>query len=167
MTPDTQVISRAVPATQPIVPLPPGQLTATILVTATPDAAFAAICNVRQWWTGEITGNSAALGDRFTYRYKQMHTSTQEVTEMVPGRRIAWQVLASNLSFLSDPSEWAGTSIVFDIEPAGGQTRIRLTHVGLTAQSECYDACASGWGSLVNGGLKTLIETGTSRLVAL
>lgn len=150
-----------------VVPPPPGQLSETITVAATPDAAYAAIRNVRDWWTGRIEGETARVGDSFTYRYKDLHYSKQRVSEMIPGRRIAWQVLESDLSFLDDPAEWAGTTIVFDIHPIGDTTEVTLTHVGLTAASECYDSCSAGWGSLVQAGLKTLIETGRSLEVIL
>ena len=38
-------------------------LTATILVDQTPDEAFAAINDVRGWWSGEIEGSTEKLGD--------------------------------------------------------------------------------------------------------
>ena len=66
-------------------------LSETITVTARPEAVFAAINNVRGWWSGIIEGESAAVGNSFSYRYKDMHRSTQEVIEQVPGRRVAWK----------------------------------------------------------------------------
>ena len=150
-----------------VVPPPTGQLTETVTVNATPEAAFAAINNVRDWWSGSFEGDSHRLGDSFAYRYKHMHYSKQAVTELVPGRRIAWQVLESNLSFLADPSEWAGTTIMFDILPKGDKTEVTLTHVGLTALSECYDSCYSAWSSLVKTSLKELIEKGRTELLEL
>jgi hypothetical protein len=38
-------------------------LTAAILVDQTPDEAFAAINDVRGWWSGEIEGSTEKLGD--------------------------------------------------------------------------------------------------------
>jgi len=135
-------------------------LNETITVAAKPDAVFAAINNVRGWWSGIIDGETATVGDRFSYRYKDIHQSTQEVSELVPGERVAWKVLDSNLSFLKDKAEWTGTTIAFDLTPSGEGTELRFTHHGLSPVSECWDACSSGWGGLIRGNLKTLIETG-------
>jgi hypothetical protein len=135
-------------------------LSETITVAAKPEAVYAAINNVGGWWSGHIEGGSANVGDSFRYRYQDIHESRQEVIELVPGKRIAWKVLDSNLSFLKDKSEWTGTTISFDIAPKGDGAELRFTHQGLNAQSECWDACSSGWGGLIRGNLKTLIETG-------
>ena len=130
------------------------------MVAAPPDAVYAAINNVGSWWSGNIDGGAERVGDTFDYRYKDMHQSRQQVIELVPGRRVAWKVLDSNLSFLEDKSEWTGTTIAFDIAPKGDGSEIRFTHHGLNRASECYNSCSSGWAGLIRGNLKTLIETG-------
>jgi uncharacterized protein YndB with AHSA1/START domain len=146
-----------------VVPPPIGtDLSETITVTATPEAVYAAINDVGNWWSGVIDGASAAVGDSFGYRYQDMHQSRQEVIELVPGKRVAWKVIDSNLSFLEDKSEWTGTTITFDLTPKGDSTELRFTHHGLNQMSECWDACSSGWGGLIRGNLKTLIETGNT-----
>ncbi len=60
-------------------------LSETITVAAKPEAVFAAINNVRGWWSGIIEGESGAVGHSFSYRYKDIHESTQQVIEQVPG----------------------------------------------------------------------------------
>jgi hypothetical protein len=44
--------------------------TTTISVDQTPNEAFAAVNNVRGWWSGEIEDATDKLGAEFTYRYK-------------------------------------------------------------------------------------------------
>ena len=141
--------------------------TATFRVNQSPEAAFAAIINPRAWWTGAFEGDTTALGDVFTYRYQNIHYSRQEVTELVPGRRVAWQVLDADLSFLKDRTEWTGTTITFDIVRTGGQTEVTFTHVGLKPEVECYDICTDAWTSLIQGSLRQLIETGKADLPEL
>ncbi len=132
----------------------------TILVDRSPEEVFAAINNVRGWWSGQIDGDTDKLGAEFTYRYKDAHRTRQKVTEFVPGKKVVWRVLDSELTFVSDKSEWNGTDIVFDISKKGRQTELRFTHVGLVPRFQCYGDCSSAWGTLINKNLSKLIATG-------
>jgi uncharacterized protein YndB with AHSA1/START domain len=137
--------------------------TITISVGRSPEEVFAAINNVRGWWSGEIEGQTDKLGAEFTYRYKDMHRSKQKVTEFIPGKKIVWRVLDSQLSFLKDNREWTGTEIAFDISAKTGGTEVRFTHAGLKPQIECFGTCSNAWGMLVNGNLRKLITTGKAQ----
>jgi hypothetical protein len=88
---------------------------AAFTVDQTPEEAFAAINNVRGWWSGNIEGKTDKLGEVFTYRYEDVHYSKQKITEMIPNKRVVWQVLEAKLNFVKDKDEWNGTKIVFDI----------------------------------------------------
>ena len=134
--------------------------TATFTVDQTPKEAFAAINNVRGWWSGNIEGSTNKLGDEWTYRYKDMHYSKQKITELVPGKKVVWLVLDSFLSFVKDKKEWNGTKITFEIAKKGDKTEVRFTHKGLVPDIECYDDCSNAWGSYVNGSLRSLIIKG-------
>jgi hypothetical protein len=135
-------------------------LAATFTVDQTPEEAFAAINNVRGWWSGEIEGGTDKLGDEFTYRYKDVHYSKQKITEFIPGKKVVWLVLDSYLGFIEDKSEWNGTKVTFEIARKGDKTEVRFTHMGLVPDHECYDACSTAWGSYINGSLRSLIATG-------
>jgi len=135
-------------------------LTYSFTVEQTPEEVFAAINNVRGWWSGEIEGETDKLGDVWTYRYKDIHFSKQRITELVQGRRVVWQVVDSYLSFVDDKTEWTGTRVVFEIARKGGKTEVCFTHAGLAAEYECFDKCSIAWGFYINGSLRNLIATG-------
>ena len=136
--------------------------TTTFTVDQTPKDAFAAINNVRGWWTGDpgVEGSTEKLGDEFTYRYGDVHYSKQKITELIPGKKVVWLVLDANLNFTRDKSEWKGTKLIFDISTKGDKTEVRFTHQGLVPEFECFDSCSNAWGSYVNGSLKRLITRG-------
>ncbi|HUA99663.1 MAG TPA: SRPBCC domain-containing protein [Terracidiphilus sp.] len=137
--------------------------TTSFTVDQTPDAVFSSINNVRGWWSGEIDGAADKLGARFTYRYEDMHKSTQQVTEFVPGKRVVWHVTDAELAFVKDKSEWIGTDIIFEITRKAGKTELRFMHAGLVPAFECYGGCSGAWGALVEGNLRKLIETGKNQ----
>lgn len=138
-------------------------LSYTFTVEQTPEQAFAAITDVRGWWSGTITGPTDVLGATFSYTVPDIHWSEFRITELVPGRRVAWLVTDSFLSFPADKEEWTGTTVVFDITERDGRTEVRFTHEGLRPQDECYDVCSRAWGEYVNGSLRDLIVAGTGR----
>ncbi len=70
------------------------------------------------------------------------------MTELVPGRRVAWLILENRFSFTGDATEWTGTRVVFDIAPKGARTKVRMTHEGLVPAYECYDTCTDGSGTM-------------------
>ncbi len=137
--------------------------TTTFSVTQPAEQVFRAIHDVRGWWSGEVEGHTDRLGAEFTYRYKSLHCSRQKVTELVPGRRVVWHVVDSQLTFLKDNSEWNGTDIIFEIAGNGGQTEVRFTHAGLSPRIECYSQCSNAWGLLIGGNLLQLITTGKAQ----
>ena len=134
--------------------------TTVFTVDQSPEEAFAAINDVRDWWSGNIEGSTNKLGDEWTYRYEDVHYSKQRIIELVPGKKVAWLVLDSYLSFVEDKTEWNGTKVTFEIAEKDDKTEVRFTHVGLVPDYECYGACSSAWGSYINGSLRKLISKG-------
>lgn len=135
----------------------------TISVDQSPEEAFAAINNPRGWWSENIEGSTAKLGDEWTYRYKDVHRSTMKVTEMVPNKKVVWLVVDNYFDFTEDKTEWKNTKIIFEISRQGKNTDIRFTHEGLVSAYECYEVCSNAWGSYVNGSLCSLIATGKGK----
>jgi hypothetical protein len=129
-------------------------------VDQTPEQVFAAINNVRGWWSGELHGDTTKVGNEFTYRYEDAHRSKQRIAELTPGKRVAWHVVDAELNFVKDKTEWNGTDTFFDIARKGDKTEVRFTHAGLLADAECFDGCSSAWSHYINGRLRNLITTG-------
>jgi len=134
--------------------------TTVITVNQTPQQAFAAVNNVRGWWSEDIKGSTGKAGDIFNYRFRDIHRCTIKVKESTPGKRVVWHVLDNWFSFTRDETEWKGTNVVFHIAAVGGKTEVRVTHEGLTPEYECFDICSDGWTTYIQGSLKALIETG-------
>jgi Activator of Hsp90 ATPase homolog 1-like protein len=137
--------------------------TTAFTVDQTPEEAFAAINNVRGWWSEDIEGSTEEAGDEFKYRFRDIHRCKLSITESIPGKKIVWRVLDNHFSFTEDKTEWTGTDIIFDISKTGDETEIRFTHKGLVPEYECYDACSDGWGTYINGSLRDLITTGRGK----
>ena len=76
-------------------------------------------------------GSTDKLGDEFTYHYKDVHSCKMKITELIPGKKVAWLVLDNYFNFTEDKSEWKGTRIIFEVSKKGDKTEIHFTHVGL------------------------------------
>jgi len=134
--------------------------TTTFSVDQSPEEVFDAINNVRGWWSEEIDGSTDKLGAEFKFHHKDLHRSTQKITEFVPGKKVVWHVSEARLNFVKNKTEWNGTEVVFEITKKDGKTELRFTHVGLVPAFECYGDCSGAWGFYINDSLRGLITTG-------
>ena len=134
--------------------------TTTLLVDQTPREVFAAINNVRGWWSEEIEGNTDQLNEEFAYHYKDIHFSRMKITEFIPDKKVVWLVQDNYFNFIKDEKEWVGTKISFDISPKGKQTQLVFSHIGLVPEYECYDICHEAWTNYIQNSLRNLITTG-------
>ena len=134
--------------------------TTSFTVDQSPEEVFDAINNVRAWWSQEIDGRTDQLGTEFKFHHKDVHRSTHKITEIVPGKKVVWHVVDSQINFVKDKTEWKGTDIVFEISKKDGKTALRFTHVGLVPAIECYGDCSGAWGFYINDSLRSLITTG-------
>jgi len=134
--------------------------TTTFSVDQSPEEVFDAINNVRGWWSEEIDGSTDKLGAEFKFHHKDLHRSTQKITEFVPGKKVVWHVSEARLNFVKNKTEWNGTEVVFEITRKDGKTELRFTHVGLVPAFECYGDCSGAWGFYINDSLRGLITTG-------
>ena len=134
--------------------------TTEIIVSQSGGEVFEAVNNVRGWWSEEIEGSSDSLNAEFRYHYQDVHQCRLKIIEMTPGQRVVWLVQENTFSFTRDKKEWTGTKIIFDIAPAGNQTKLKFTHLGLVPEYECYSICYDAWTNYITSSLKKLIENG-------
>ncbi len=119
-------------------------------------AVFALLLNIKKWWSGiygeTITGKSQKINDEFSFSAGEgMHFTKQKLIELIPYKKIVWEVIESNLSFLENPKEWEHTKLRFDIlEKAGNKTKVTFTHQGLSPEIECYEQCSNAWTQYLN-----------------
>jgi len=128
-------------------------------VDQSPEEVFAAITNVRGWWSEEVEGKTDELGE-FKHRYQDIHRCTIQITELVAGKKVVWHITDNYFNFVNDKSEWKDTDIVFEIAKKGDKTEVRFTHVGLVPTYECYSVCSDSWSTYINGSLRDLITKG-------
>lgn len=115
-----------------------------------PKEVFDVLLNIKQWWSGfyneTVSGSSKEVGDEFSFHAGGgMHITRQKLIEVIPDKKIVWEVTESNLSFLENTKEWQGTKLVFDISETANKTQVTFTHQGLEPQIECYGPCSSAW----------------------
>jgi uncharacterized protein YndB with AHSA1/START domain len=90
------------------------------------------------WWAADVTEQNGAVDLGFFNRTTvyRLRTLAQE-----PSRRVEW--------VCETGAEWAGTRLIFVLEPQSGGTLLRFTHAGWHAQTDYFVACNTTWGALM------------------
>lgn len=135
--------------------------TAVLNLPARPDtvaALFTSAAGVSRWW-GPTEGD-AAVGGTLVTSFGAYGVNAMRVLEAGP-TRVVWESIAPEGSAPTGHTlEWLGTTVQFDIVPAGTGTQLHFRHAGLTPQLACWDACVAGWTQFMSS-IQTFAETGT------
>lgn len=131
--------------------------TATIQVNANAKEAFQKISNVGDWWAKTFKGKASHKGDHFSVRFGET-TVDFDIKEAIPDKKIVWHVSDCYLHWLKDKTEWTGTEVVWEISSENNHSEIKMTHVGLTPDVECFKDCQKGWNEHVKSSLVKLIN---------
>jgi hypothetical protein len=134
--------------------------TTNLLVEQTPQDVFNAINHVRGWWSEEIEGPTNQLNAEWTYQYEDAHRCKMKIVELIPNKKVVWEVMDNYFSFTDDKSEWTRNKIIFEITEKENKTQLRFSHVGLVPDYECYDICQDAWGTYIKKSLHSLITKG-------
>lgn len=105
-----------------------------------PDAVFSALTDIDAltgWWTP--TAGAALAGETVRFLMGEQEVVVH-VDEASRASRVRWSVLVCE-----PEADWVGTSITYDLAPAGAGTELRFAHHGLNPSLECYDKCDAGW----------------------
>jgi uncharacterized protein YndB with AHSA1/START domain len=133
-----------------------------ITVSASPERTFESITNeIPLWWTEMFEGTSNRSGESFTVRFGPNVFKTMRVDELIPATKVVWFVTDTwiDIPQLKEKKEWLHTRIVWDLKKENTNTIIRVTHIGLNPEIECYDICATGWKQFCNS-LQSHLEKG-------
>jgi hypothetical protein len=71
-----------------------------------PSVVFAKIGRVPEWWGTDFQDQSRNAGDVFPVRFQSGDIYTIKIVEVVPGKKVVWQVIDSIRPSLKDQNEW-------------------------------------------------------------
>ena len=109
-------------------------------IAAPPSRVFDAVsipALLDEWWTIRSTG-SPTLGATYELDFGPGYFWTAEVTRAEPGS-------AFELRLTSADAEWTGTTVGFELEPAGDGTQLRFYHRGWPSASTHYRISNHCW----------------------
>src|SRR5215831_11021511 len=103
-----------------------GSFTANV----SPREAFENISRVSEWWSKNLEGKSQKPNDVFTVRFRSGDLFKAKVSELLPGTKIIWEVT-----------------------PQKDSVEVKMTHVDLVPELECFDHCTKSWHYLMQDSL--------------
>ncbi len=118
--------------------------------------AFKKITEVSKWWSQSFKGRSQKTGDTFSVSFGETFVDFR-VGEVIPDKKIVWDVTDCNLHWIENKKEWKDTKIVWEVYPDKGKTKVGMTHVGLVPQAECFNDCKTGWNFYIEKSLFKLL----------
>ncbi|MDE3057276.1 MAG: SRPBCC domain-containing protein [Bacteroidota bacterium] len=123
-----------------------------ISANITAGEAFEKISQVAKWWSKSFKGKSQKPGDTFSVRFGETFVDFK-IGEVIPDKKIVWEVTDCNLHWIENKTEWKNTKIVWEVLPENSKTNISMTHVGLVPGVECYNDCKIGWDGYIQKSL--------------
>lgn len=125
---------------------------------ATVSALFTSAAGVSRWW-GPTEGDGG-VGSTLATSFGEYGVNTMRVLKAGP-TRVVWESIAPDgTTPTGHTKEWLGTTMEFDIVPAGTGTELRFRHAGLNEQLECWNDCCAAWTHFM-ASIETAAETGT------
>jgi hypothetical protein len=132
-----------------------------------PGEALEKISRVSEWWGKNFEGESQEVNDVFTVRFGDVGGDkyTAKVAEIVPEKEIIWEFIDTYQGWVKNPTEWVGTKILWEVTPQKDGVEVKMTHVGLAPQLECFGECKKAWTYLTQESLSQFLNEGEGRPV--
>ncbi len=138
-----------------------------ITVNVSARELYAAITRrISEWWSADFEGRAEEKGDEFTVRFGAVF-KTMTITEIDPFLRVVWTCTDQHMQAppgieaISNTKEWVGTKIFWMIDShSEEETILKLFHMGLHPQVECWAICETGWDQTLKS-LLALLTNGT------
>lgn len=130
----------------------------SITTPLSPQETFERISYVNKWWAKNFEGNTKNVGDVFIVRFKNGDMYKMKVAEIIPNKKIIWDVIGADQTWHDNRDEWVGTKIIWKIVPQNKGTAVEMTHEGLVPEFECFEACNQGWNYLLHQSLQSLFD---------
>lgn len=131
----------------------------TIKVNVPAAEAMKKIGEVHSWWAKDFDGKAEMLNDKFSVHFGKTFVDFK-ISELLPDKKVVWQVMDCNLDWINNKKEWNGTEVVFELSGKNRSTQIDFTHVGLFPGVECYEDCEVGWDKHFTNSLEKFINEG-------
>lgn len=109
---------------------------------------------LNQWWTQDTQG-AGGVGSIIEFRFGGGGPDF-EVIELIPDRLVRWRHSGEM------PSGWAGSEILFQLEPQEKQTVVLFSHYNWPVSDDFLAHCSTKWAVFMLS-LKSCIETGSGK----
>src|SRR5690349_10513945 len=111
-----------------------------IQMSATPEEVHTLVATaygLKQWWAEDVTETDGLVDLGFFNR--------ATIYRLRPAAGSA-----SHVEWLCETGDqWAGTRLVFTLEPTANGTMLRFTHAGWAAETDYFISCTTTWGELM------------------
>ena len=113
----------------------------SIQISAPPEAIYPLISTAQglgAWWAADVTeaGGTVDLG---FFNRQTVYRLRPQVDR--PTSHFEWSC--------GTGKEWAGTRLIFKLQPAGNGTLVRFTHAGWESATDYFVSCTTTWGELM------------------
>jgi hypothetical protein len=131
----------------------------TITVNKTAKEVFDKVNQVSKWWISNVDGKATETDDIFTVSLGTT-SKTFKVVELIPEKKMVWEVTDCYLPWNTDVNEWKDTRLVWEIAAKDDGVQLSFTHAGLAPNLECYQQCAKSWSAYLQESLFRFISQG-------